>query len=416
MFLAEMADFRAVGEALAIGLLIGGERYRTRKEGEKSFAGMRTFALFAVLGALSAVSGEALFAVVSFAGVVVMLALGYAREEGDSIGGTTEVAALVTFWLGWLVADHEALALATAVALVVVLASKELLHRFVAERVSDVEFLDTLKFLVVVLVVWPLLPDRGFGPYEAVNPAQIWGLVILVSSIGYVGYILTRALGGSRGLQVSALVGGLVSTTAVTMSLAQRAKEAPELARFLGVTGVLANSVQLPRLLVLVWVVDHALAEVLWLPLTGGFLAAVAGVALLAGRSGADEVPNAVLANPYSFLPALKFGLLLAAVFVASQVAGALFGESGVYGTAAVAGLADASAISLSVAAMVGEGILNARAAAWAVLIAVAVNAAVKCGLAASHGGRELGAWLAGGFVTMVGVAGVLLWLGVQLA
>ena len=415
MIPAELGDFRAVGEALAIGLLIGGERYRTRKEGERSFAGMRTFALFAVLGALCALAGEPLFAAVSFAGVVVLLALGYMREEGESLGGTTEVAALVTFWLGFLVGEHEALALATAVALVVVLASKQLLHRFVAERVSDVEFLDTLKFLVVVLVVWPLLPDVGFGPHGALNPARTWGLVILVSTISYSGYILTRALGGKRGLQVSSLVGGLVSTTAVTMALAQRAREAPESSRVLGVTGVLANAVQLPRLLLLVYVVDRGLAELLAVPLLGGFAAAVGGALLLA-RVNVGEHPEdqeVALSNPYSFLPALKFGLLLAVVLVASKVTGELFGASGVFGTAAVAGLVDVSAIALSVASMVGEGALGATTAAWAVLLAVGMNALLKVGLALVQGGSGLAFWLSGGFVTMIGVAGGLLFLGV---
>jgi len=408
----ELLEFKAIGEALAIGLLIGGERYRGRSDGEKSFAGLRTFAIISALGGICALLAEPLYTLATFIALLVLLGLGYAREEGDSLGGTTEVAALLTFWLGFAVREHEALALATAVALVVLLASKKLLHRFVAERVTDVEFLDTLKFLVVVLVIWPLLPDQAYGPYDAVNPAHLWALVILVSTISYVGYIAIRALGGSRGLQLSSLVGGLVSTTAVTMSLAQRAKENEGMARLCGVTGVLANSVQLPRLLVLLYVVDQPLATMMAGPLLAGFGAGAGGAWLLARvRRVWDTEPTeeVTLENPYSFTPALKFALLLAVVFVASKVMGELFGSSGVYATAGVAGLADASAITLSVAAMAHEGTLAASAAGWAVLIATAANAVLKCIIAAVNGSWNLVFWLAGGFATMVSVAaGVL--------
>ena len=406
-------EFKAIGEALAIGMLIGGERYRDRSDGEKSFAGLRTFAIIAVLGGVAALLAEPIYTVAMFAALLVLLGLGYAREEGESLGGTTEVAALLTFWLGFATLDHEAVALATAVGLAVVLASKKVLHSFVASRVTDVEFLDTLKFLVVVAVVWPLLPDKAYGPYDAFNPSQIWALVILVSTISYSGYILIRALGGSKGLQISSLVGGLVSTTAVTMSLAQRARENEGLARLCGVTGVLANAVQLPRLLVLLYVVDKGLATMMAGPLLAGF-AAGAGGAWLLGRSRMlatnGPTPEVTLENPYSFTPALKFALLLGAVFVVSKVMGEMFGDSGVFVTAAVAGLADASAISLSVGAMAHDGSLAEVSAAWAVLIAVGANALLKCGIAAVNGTRELVFWLAGGFVTMVGVAAAVLY------
>jgi len=406
-------EFKAVGEALAIGMLIGGERYRGRADGERSFAGMRTFAIISVLGAVAALLDEVTYTVAMFAALVVLLGLGYAREEGESLGGTTEVAALLTFWLGFATLEYEPVALATAVALVVILASKKTLHRFVASRVTDVEFLDTLKFLVVVIVGWPLLPDKSYGPYDAINPSQIWALVILVSTISYSGYILVRAFGGSKGLQISSLVGGLVSTTAVTMSLAQRAREHGDLGRLCGVTGVMANAVQLPRLLVLLYVVDKGLATMMAGPLLAGWVAATGGAWILTKikrSSPSEESPEVTLENPYSFTPALKFALLLAGVFVVSKVMGELFGSSGVYGTAAVAGLADASAISLSVGAMAHDGSLAELSAGWAVLIATGANAFLKCIVAAVNGTWQLVFWLSGGFVTMLGAAGGVLY------
>ena len=408
-----MQEFRAIGEALAIGLLVGGERYRDRSDGERSFAGLRTFAIISLLGGVGALLAVPMYTLAMFIALVALLGLGYAREEGESLGGTTEVAALLAFWLGFAARDHEVLALATAVALVVLLASKKLLHRFVAERVTDVEFLDTLKFMVVVVVVWPLLPDEAYGPYGALNPSQIWALVILVSTISYSGYILIRALGGSRGLQISSLVGGLVSTTAVTMSLAQRARENEGLGRLCGATGVLANAVQLPRLLVLLYVVDRPLANMMAGPLLAGFAAAAGGAWLLARvRKVWDETPGeaVTLQNPYSFTPAFKFALLLGGVFVLSKVMGELFGEGGVYVTAGVTGLADASAISLSVGAMAHEGTLSAISAGWAVLIATAANALLKCVIAAANGTWTLVFWLAGGFATMLLTASAVLY------
>ncbi|MGW8180188.1 MAG: MgtC/SapB family protein, partial [bacterium] len=236
--------FKVFGEALALGLLIGSERYRGRGNRAGQTAGIRTFSIIALLGVTCAVLEIPGFTLITFGALVVFLVSGYWRETGEDLGLTTELAALLTFWLGYLTRGYETLAISTGIVVVILLASKKALHRFIRKQVSETEFFDTLKFLAVVFVVLPLLPNRYIGPFQFLNPTKIWMLIILISSISYTGYILIRLLGEKKGLAVNALLGGLFSTTAVTVSLADRARRASSGARLLGFAGVAANAVQ----------------------------------------------------------------------------------------------------------------------------------------------------------------------------
>jgi uncharacterized membrane protein (DUF4010 family) len=412
----DLEVFRVFAEALAIGLLIGSERYRGKREGEFQTAGIRTFPIIALLGASSALLEQVSFTALSFSAIVIFLALGYYRDHSQSYGLTTEMAALLTFWLGYLLRDYEVLAISTGIVLVILLASKKPLHEFVRRQVSETEFIDTLKFLAVVFVVFPLLPNRYVGPLEFFNPTQVWMLIILISSIGYAGYILVRIFGSRKGLTIGAILGGVVSTTAVTLSLAARAREVPALSRLCGVTGVLANAVQFPRLLFLVWVVDRSLFLALVPPLGAMALVGLAGGLVLTRlpRSGGDVEPvEPLLKNPFSLWPVLKFGLFFVAVFFLSRVANSVFGEEGLYVTGAVAGLGGVSAIALSMADMVGHGAVSITTAATTVLIAVAANGLLKWTLSLANGTRELAFWLGGGFATMVLTGALVLWLAV---
>ena len=408
----DLAHFKVFAEAFAIGLLFGGERYKARTPGEQQSAGLRTFTVIALMGCVCCLLDETVFTLAVFAGIVMLLGVGYYRKSAMHLGLTTETSAVLTFWLGYMVQDYERLAISVAIVTVILLASKRALHDFVTRQVSEVEFYDTLKFLAVVFVIFPLLPDRFIGPYEFFNPTQVWLLIILVSTISYVGYIFVRLFGGKRGLMVSALLGGLVSTTAVTVSLAERARLSPQTSRLCGVTGVMANAVQFPRLLFLVWVVDPALGAFMAVPLLGMCAVGLLGAWILAKvRHVMEEEPppDLALQNPYSLLFALKFGLFFVAVFFLSKVATVWFGQEGIFPASAIAGLGDASAISLSAAKLVQGGSLSVPAAAWAILIAVTTNAVAKWALALLNGNRELVFWLGGGFVTMLGTGFILL-------
>ena len=401
----DLDTLKLLAEALALGLLVGIERYRGREPGEKKSAGVRTFAIFCLLGALCGIFATIAFTVATFAAVAALVLLGYHRSPRDSIGFTTELAALLVFWIGYLLSLHETAAISLGIVLTIFLASKRSLHHFVREQISEAEFEATLKFLAVVMVVYPILPDREMGPYGFFNPRQVWGLVILVSTISYLGYFLIRWLGKSRGLILGSLAGGIVSTTAVTMSLAERAREAPETSRLMGAVAVLANVVQGPRLLLLLWVVNRSLALSLALPLLGMAVAGLAGSWVLTRSANKRSDFDIPLQNPYSFRAALKFGLFFVAILFLVEVASHWLGDRGILIASAVAGAASTSAVALSVSELVGQGSLVPLVAKGSILIAIATNALSKLVLTWIYGTRQMAFWLGSGLVTMLAVA-----------
>ncbi len=406
--LPDLPTFKLLGEALALGLLVGVERYRGREPGEKKSAGVRTFTILCLLGALCSLFAAPVLAAVTFAAVAGLVLLGYHRSPAESLGLTTEFAALLVFWIGYLLSGHEAAAISLGIVLTIILAAKERLHQFVREQISEAEFEATLKFLAVVLVVYPILPDREMGPYGFFNPRHVWGLVILVSTISYAGYFLIRWLGKRRGLMLGSLVGGLVSTAAVTMSLADRARRAPEASRLMGTAAVLANAVQGPRLLLLLWLVDRGLARSLAAPLIGMAAVGLAGTWLLARRAGSQEV-EFPLQNPYSLKPALKFGVFFVAILLLVKMADLWLGDRGILLASGIAGTGSASAVALSVSKLLGQESLSPLIAASSVLLAISTNAIAKWVLALANGTRQMAFWLGGGLLTMLAAAFALL-------
>jgi uncharacterized membrane protein (DUF4010 family) len=406
-------NFRLLAEALAIGFLVGVERYKARDPGEKRFAGVRTFAAFSLLGGICGLLDSTNLTLGAFVALTALVAIGYYREAEEHIGLTTEVAALLVFWLGYLVHSHEALAISVAIILTIMLASKGVLHTFIRETLTETELFDTLKFLAVVLVVYPLLPDRDLGPFEFFNPARIWLLVVLVSTISYVGYILMRTLGRHRGLALSSILGGIVSTTAVTMSLAGRARESPESSRLLGVLAVMANAMQFPRLLILLWVIEPNLARFFVVPLLGMTTAGLVGAGILAywRRSGIEPEVELPLRNPYSLRLALRFGLFFVGILFLVRALEAWLGESGIQLASVLGGAASASAVTLSVADLVGKDSLSITAGAMAILLGIFANALTKGVMTLAQGTRQLAFWLGGGLLTMLATGFLLLYL-----
>ena len=202
--------------ALAIGLMLGFEREHSHNR--TLSAGSRSFALLSLLGAAAATFGP--WAVITgLVGVGALMVLAYFRTSEDDPGTTTEIAAIVAYLLGALAYAKPALAVALAVVVVALLLSKNRIHRFARDIVTEVELEDAVKFFVVAFVVLPLLPDRALGPYGVLNPAKVWLLVVLLTGIGWVGYIAVRALGPQRGLLVTGLAGGFVSASATTASM-----------------------------------------------------------------------------------------------------------------------------------------------------------------------------------------------------
>jgi len=406
--------FWRVFVALGVGLLLGLERgwhQRDLPEGTRA-AGIRTFTLVGTTGGLAAAlephAGLSILAIALL--LISLLVLFMVREgwrEGHK-GITTEVAILVTFMLGATAGFGElALAGSLGVLAAVLLGHKQPMHRFV-EKLRQDELLAVLKLLVLSLVLLPVLPNEGYGPYEALNPYKLWWMVVLVATISSAGYFAMRWFGADKGMLATALFGGLASSTAVTVALARRAKTSPEIAGPAAGAALLASAVVGPRLALLIYVVaEPLLARLVW-PLLGLVIgSALASFLLWRGRAAKDgDLP---LGNPFEIGPALKFGVLLAVIMVAAEALPRWLGDSGVIAVGALAGMTDVDAISLSLATQVSAGHVAAELAAWGVLAAVGVNTVVKSGIGWVLGGTAFG-WrmVVGNLLTLALAAGPL--------
>jgi uncharacterized membrane protein (DUF4010 family) len=405
----------AIAEALLIGFLIGVQREASQGEGHP---GVRDFVLIALIGGLCGLLQNPWLTVASLVSVTAMLGAFYFQVRPRS-GITTEMAALVTYCLGFLAASPDgktATPLAIGIAIVVVgfLEAKRSLHKLVRETISEAEFDDTVRFLAIIFIVYPILPAGQFGPYQFLDPRRIWTFVILVSSVSYVGYFLEKFLGARRGLKLAGVLGGLASTTAATASLARNSSEAPAGSVLYAQAAVIANSVQFPRVLLILFVVSPALARAAWLPLCGMAVAGL-GAGFLMGRGQKDlEAPAGAGHNPFRLLPAIQFGLLFGAILFASKAASAAFGSGALYWTSTLGGSLDADAVSLSLSDLLARGSLTAPMGAACVLLALASNAVVKTAIAFYAGTATYARGVAAGFAAML-AAGAALWFVARL-
>lgn len=406
--------------AILIGALIGLEReFEQQRSGDADFAGIRTFSFMALLGAAAAYLSQQ-FGILVFIGAYLgLILLIWASHLGDLMRGgaegiTTEVVALIVPLLGAMAVWGPAeLAGALGVVTALILALKPTLHGL-ARRMSPADLRATLEFGLISAVVLPILPSVRIGPYGALNPRELWLLVVLVSAIGFLGYVLIKLLGPERGLGIVGLLGGLVSSTALTISFSSRSKEEPALSRTLAIGIVLASSVLFPRVLVEVAAVNADLLPMVAIPIVAMLSAGLgaAGLSLRARReSGSAGESGVEFKNPLKLGSAITFGLVFALVLLGVRAAEEYLGNAGVYLASGLAGLADVDAITLSASDLAAKGQLAPRVAANSVLLAVLVNTASKAALAASIGGVELRRLIlrAFGAVLIVGVVSVAL-------
>ena len=402
--------------ALAIGLLIGLEReWRKHDDEDRHKIGIRTFGLMGLLGGLSGALHDALgpwLAPAALLGLALLL-VNDRRSQGKSglfaltEDMTTLVAALVTFLLGVLATTGAIeLAVACAVIVVALLYLKPTLHGLVG-KLTDAELKATVRFLVISLVILPVLPDRGYGPYEAFNPRSTWLLVVMISAMSFIGYFAIRALGAAMGVLATGLFGGMVSSTATTISFAKLAGENQQQGKVFAAGAILANAIMALRVLVLSSVLAPPLALALALPL--GFAAAtsIGFVAFLwfSTRHIKTVGEEMTVANPFELSQAIKFALFLTVIQILERFLGDKFGDAGLYVLAAIAGLADLDAITLSVARDTPDD-ANLTSAVIAILLAVASSALVKSIIVARAGGA-FARWSIVALVMMVAAAGV---------
>lgn len=392
-----MSDaFEAIVIALGLGLLVGLQRERAGS----GLAGIRTFPLVTVLGAVAGLLAEGMGAAgvwvvpAGLLGVVAITAVGNfiaaGGEEGRDAGITTEVALVLMYVLGvYATVGPRAVTLAVGVLVAVVLHAKGRLHAW-ASRLGDRDMRAVLLFGAITFVVLPVLPDRTFGPFDVLNPRQIWLMVVLVVGISLGGYVAYKLVGPRAGTVLAGLLGGLVSSTATTVSYSRRARGNPAYEGPAQLVIMLASGVVYVRVLAEISVVAPGFVGVAAGPM-GVMLAVSLGLAFavwVSSRNGGGELPERE--NPTELRVALYFAGLYAAVLLAVAAGKHYLGDRGLYVVAGLSGLTDMDAITLSTSRMVVEGAV-AESAAWrAIVVAAISNLVFKAGVVGAVGGPRL--------------------------
>jgi uncharacterized membrane protein (DUF4010 family) len=412
-----------LASALIIGSLVGIERERSKAlSGNVGIGGVRTFILFSLIGAVSAwlsqSLGNAWIFVTAVAAVAALTIAGYvvqARVKPNAVGLTTETAAVGVCLLGGAcTVGYSEMALAVGIAVSAVLAYKESMHGLVAKLGSD-DISAGVKLLAATFIVLPLLPATAVDPWGVLKPRPLWTLVILIAALSLVGYVATRALGPQRGTALTGLSGGLVSSTAVTLAFAKQShEEGGKTDDALAGGLLLAWAVMGVRVVVIVAVVFAPLATALLLPF-GAMTVVTLGAAALFLRRAHTQAPAApsevALKNPFSLTSAAKFGLLFAAVLIVVAAVERYFSGQGYYLVAALAGLPDVDAITLSMAGLARGGAIDLGTVVGALVVAALANTFLKCGMvvATASGKLRRSILVVTGALVVVGVAAVLL-------
>ncbi|MFO7584496.1 MAG: MgtC/SapB family protein [Anaerolineales bacterium] len=409
------------GVALLIGALLGLEReFIQQKEEVPDFAGIRTFSLIALLGAVAAFLGDLwglMPIAIALAGLILLTTASYIGElmrSGKDVGITTEVAALLTFFFGVLaMSEYVRVAIVLSVITALLLSLKGKLHDWIRRmNVQDIRV--TFQFAIVAAVVLPLLPDQEIDPFGLLNPFRIWLMVVFVSGIGFSGYVLMKVLGPSRGINLMGLLGGLASSTASTISFATASRQNPDMSALYARAAVLASSVMIPRVLLWVLVLAPPLLIVVGPALLAMFVSGLVIAYVLQRRSNLDESNlqrSFQVSNPLKLSTAIKFGLLFALVLLIVEFSQSILGDSGVYLTSIVTGVTDVDAITLSVSRLVGNSQMEVNVAGTAIIIATLMNTLSKGAIAASSGTPELRRIVlpALGLILLVGLIGGVL-------
>jgi uncharacterized membrane protein (DUF4010 family) len=378
--------------ALLVGVLVGAQREATPGD----HPGLRDFLLMALAGGVCGLLDNPYLDAAGLLSIAGLLIVFHFEDREKRAGITTELAGIATFVLALLAGSAhihlgEPIAIATAILMAAFLEAKLRLQTLLRQTITEPEFNATLAFVTVVLVIYPLLPEGPFGPYNFFSPRQVWMFVILISSIRYAGYFLEKFLGEEKGLVYTAILGGLASTTAVTLHLAHLSKERPN--QMLGLMRgfLIASTVQFPRTFLIIVLVNHDLAMACAWPLA---LMTVAGIAMalavgwMAQRWQHPTVAEARVehGNPFRIQPALQFGALFTLVVFVSKAAAARAGEQAFFGTSLLGGLVDVATVVAPASDLLAAGKIAVPAAEIAILLALASNAALKAVLAAIGG------------------------------
>jgi uncharacterized membrane protein (DUF4010 family) len=403
--------FLRFGVAIAIGFLVGLQReYAHGGNNREIIAGERTFSLIGLSGCLTAMLADEFGSPLLFAFLLLVyggiVAVSYVIEfyRHNRAGLTTEVTVLVVVLIGALCYfGYLTLAVAAGIVTTVLLSLKLETDRFV-QALTRADIMAALQLAVISAVILPVLPNQVLfePPLDVLVPFKIWLMVVFISGVSFLGYVLMKIVGPSHGIGLTGLLGGLVSSTAVTLSFSERSMREKDLARPFGLAIMVASTIMFARVLVLVGVLNQALLVDLWLPLSITGLVGVGYSLYLFFTQRVDQQSEIAISNPFDLLSAVKFGAIYGLVLLVSRAAQLYFGNPGVVISSILSGLADVDAITLSMTELSSTGSLGLGTASDGILLAVLSNTVVKAGIATITGSRQLRRVLLPGYVLMI--------------
>lgn len=402
--------------AAGIGFVLGLEReFSQYSEKVEIFAGLRTFTLVALLGFLTAYLGITFtywIFIASFLAVVTLVAISYwVTSNRGNIGSTTEFAVIFTFLLGSLVLiGNINISLALTVVMLVLLSVKVRLRTMIGQLTQN-EVYAFVRFAVISLLLLPFLPNEFYGPYEVINPREVGWIIVLISGIGFVGYILMKFLGADRGILITGILGGLVSSTLVTFMFSKKSKETPQLSKKYAVGVFAAAIIMVIRVFLLVIIFNKAMLVGLLIPLLI-LLITACGIALYLYNSQFGKpqiIAEIVLGDPLNIKNAVFFGVFYMGILLLVSYANDTYGTKGIYVSSAISALTDIDAIAISVSKL-GGVTMDLLIAQNAILLATLSNTIVKIGIAVFTGSKALKKYvLVGyGFIFIAGIVGFL--------
>lgn len=405
--------------AIILGALIGSERERIQQRlNIHEFGGIRSFIFIAIAGFFASFLGQQLgnwFIGLMFGIVVIFIIIGYihkAFREGKP-GITSELGAVMTFIVGILCYFDASTATIAGIVTAVVLSIKEPLHNFV-QKIKDEEFFATLEFALLAFVILPLLPNRTIDPWNVINPYEVWLLVVFMLGISFIGYILNRVIGTGKGIVLTGLIGGIVSSTAVTQSMSVRSKTAPRYHSILAAATIGASCIMFIRVLIVVATLNRNLLPSLVWPIGGMLLAIAITVVwnirnLKKGESSGQEQETIIKESPFKLVPAIKFGCFFVFILLVSEWAKAYLGTGGIYLTAVLTGFVDIDPFMLSMIKISVDDPAFLPIASKAIPVAVMSNMVVKTVIPFIFGNREFALRVLKSFAIVIAVGLVII-------
>ena len=402
---------------VGVGFVLGLEReFSQSSEKVEVFAGVRTFTLVALLGFLAAFLGIIFnywIFIAGFLSVVSIVAISYwvSSNEGN-IGGTTEFATIFTFLLGGLIFVGNINASLALTVVTVVLLSLKVKLRTIIGQLTQKELYAFVRFVVIALLMLPFLPNIYLGPFNVINPKEIGWVIVLTSGIGFVGYILMKFLGTNRGILLTSILGGLVSSTIVTFTFSKKSKETPELSQNYAVGIFAAATIMVIRMFLWVYIFNVKMLDGLLLPLLIVFFTAL-GITLFFYKKQSTKPHfkgEMLLGDPLNIKNSLFFGVFYTGILLLVSYASNVYGAKGIYISSAISALTDIDAIAISVSKLGGTSI-NFLTAQNAILLATLANTVVKIGIAIWMGSKDLKKYvlIGYGFVFIAGIIGFLI-------